>query len=184
MSMSLVQDVNACSFASPFGGSEQSVDMLNDRWRMSIELPPCNQASAAKREAFLNALRGGVNHTELHHFARPVPQGTLAGVVTAQATAQGAGTVVLNATTGQTLKTGDLFGVGGLLLQVAADCTAVAGAISVPIVNRLRVALASGAAVTLTRPVVPMRLVGAPGLTHRAGFADGLSLDFVEKVDA
>lgn len=184
VSMSLRLASTAAGFASPFGGSEQVVDLLNDRWMATIEISPTVLVEAGAVEAFIAALRGGVNHTELHHFARPVPQGTLAGVVTAQATAQGAGTVVLNATTGQTLKAGDLFGVGGLLLQVAADCTAVAGAISVPIVNRLRVALAGGAAVTLTRPTVPMRLVGAPGLTHRAGFADGLSLDFVEKVDA
>lgn len=175
---------SAAAFSSPFGGSEQVVDLLNDRWMFSLSITPTTRTESGAVEAFIAALRGGVNHTELHHFARPVPQGTLAGVVTAQATAQGAGTVVLNATTGQTLRAGDLFGVGGLLLQVAADCTAVAGAISVPIVNRLRVALASGAAVTLTRPTVPMRLVGAPGLTHRPGFADGMSLDFVEKVDA
>lgn len=140
---SLSQDVNQRAFASPFGGSEQAVDMLNDRWRISMELPPCNQAEAAKREAFLAALRGQVNHTELHHFGRPVPLGTLAssqGLI--YDAAQGADSITIATTAGATLLAGDMLGVDGLLLQCRADCTANAdGVLVVPLVNRLRRAI-------------------------------------------
>lgn len=180
---SLALDVNQRAFASPFGGSEQAVDMLNDRWRVSFELPPCTQAEGAEREAFVAALRGQSNHTNLYHFGRPRPLGTLSGSPTAQAAAQGAATLVLNATTGHTLRAGDLIGVGGLLLQVAADCTSAAGVLTVPLVNRLRVAVSNGAAVVWDRPTAPFRLVGRPVQRYVPGYAEGLALDFVEKVD-
>lgn len=139
-SVSLSQDVNARSFASPFGGSEQAVDMLNDRWRLSMELPPCSQPEAAKREAFINALRGQVNHTELYHFGRPYPQGTLAscqGLV--YDAPQGGDSITIATTAGATLLAGDMLGVDGLLLQCRADCTADAnGLLVVPLANRLR----------------------------------------------
>lgn len=175
--------INQRAFASPFGGSEQAVDMLNDRWQFSLDLPPCKQTEAAQREAFINALRGQVNHTNLHHFGRPAPQGTLSGSPTAQAAAQGAATLVLNAPTGQTLKAGDMIGVAGLLLQVAADCVSVASVLTVPLVNRLRVAVTAGSAVTWSMPTAPFRLVSATAPRYVAGYAEGMTLDFVEKVD-
>ena len=176
--------VNQRAFASPFGGSEQALDMLNDRWQFSLELGRArSHAEAAQIEAFLNALRGQANHTELYHFGRPTPMGTLSGSPTAQAAAQGAASIVLNATTGHTLKAGDMIGVAGLLLQVASDCTAAAGAITVPLVNRLRVAVSNGAAVTWNQPKAPFRLVSATVPRYVAGYAEGVSLDFVEKVD-
>lgn len=181
---SLRLDVNAAAFRSPFGGSEQVIDLLSDRWVCSLSITPTTPAESGAIEAFLAAMRGGVNHVELYHAARKTPAGTISGSVTAQAAAQGAASIVLNATNGHTFKAGDLFGVSGLLLQVAADCTASSGAITVPLVNRLRKAITNGSAVTLIQPKVPMRMVGMAGITHRPGYADGVSLDFVEKVDA
>jgi hypothetical protein len=137
--------VNQRAHASPFGGSEQVVDMLNDRWAVTMDLPPCTQADAGKREAFFNALRGQVNHTELYHFGRPTPRGTLASaqglIVDAP---QGAASVTIATTPGATLLAGDMIGVDGLLLQCAADCVADgSGVLVVPLVNRLRRAIAA-----------------------------------------
>lgn len=174
---------NQRGFASPFGGSEQVVDLLNDRWSCTLDLPPCEPSRAAKREAFIEAMRGQTNHTELYHFGRPRPQGTLAGSPTAQAALQGAASLVLNATTGQTLVAGDMIGVAGLLLRVAADCVSVAGAMPVPLANRLRRAVTVGAAVAWDRPVAPFRLANSPRLRYVAGYAEGVTLDFIEKVD-
>lgn len=139
-SVSLVQDVNARAFASPFGGSEQAVDLLNDRWRLSMELPPCTPDHAAQREAFISSLRGQVNHTELYHFGRPQPRGTLASCQGLLYDApQGADSITIATTAGATLLAGDMLGVDGLLLQCRADCTANAnGLLVVPLSNRLR----------------------------------------------
>jgi hypothetical protein len=168
--------------ASPFGGSEQAVDLLNDRWLFSLELAPRTHDEAAQIEAFIGAMRGATNTTELHHFARPAPRGTISGTVTAQDAAQGASSIVLNATTGHTFKAGDLFGVSGLLLQVAADCTAASGAITVPLVNRLRSAIVAGAAVTLSQPKASFRLMSAPRVQYVGGYAEGTALDFAEVI--
>lgn len=132
--------VNQRAHASPFGGSEQVVDMLNDRWAVTMDLPPCTQDDASQREAFFNALRGQVNHTELYHFGRPTPRGTLAssqGLIFDAP--QGAASVTIATTAGATLLAGDMLGVDGLLLQCAADCVAdSSGVLVVPLVNRLR----------------------------------------------
>lgn len=179
----LAMQPNQRAFASPFGGSEQVVDLLNDRWACTLDLPPSEHSRSAKREAFLSALRGQANHTELYHFGRPQPLGTLSGSPTAQAAAQGAASLVLNATTGHTLKAGDMIGVGGLLLRVASDCVSVAGAMTVPLTNRLRRAVAASAPVTWDKPTAPFRLASSPRLRYVAGYAEGFTLDFVEKVD-
>jgi hypothetical protein len=71
--------VNQRVFASPFGGSEQAVDMLNDRWLMSCELPECAPAEGRWREAFIESMRGQVNWVALYHFRHQLPAGTARG---------------------------------------------------------------------------------------------------------
>lgn len=173
---------NTRSFASPFGGSEQVADLLNDRWAFSLELAARNHDEAASIEAYVAALRGMSNTTALYHFGRPNPRGTLIGSPTAQTAAQGAASIVLNTTTGYTLKAGDMIGVSGLLLQVASDCTAAASAITVPLVNRLRTAITAGAAVTWDRPTAQFRLASRPRVVYLGGYADAVAMDFVEAI--
>jgi hypothetical protein len=141
---SIALQTNQRAFASPFGGSEQVTDMLNDRWSCTLDLPPSEHNRSAKREAFFEAMRGQTNHTDLYHFGRPTPLGTAqssAGLVIAAA--QGAATLQIATTAGATLLAGDMLGVDGLLLRCAADCTANSnGLLTVPLTNRLRRAVA------------------------------------------
>jgi hypothetical protein len=130
--------------SSPFGGVEQAVDMLNDRWTVSLSLPASSHGDAARIEALIASMRGSSNTIALYHFVRPAPNGTLRGSpVILTAAAQGADEIEIAGVAGETLLAGDLIGVGGLLLMVASDCTADAdGVMTVPIVNRLRTAQA------------------------------------------
>lgn len=182
VSFDLRQAANQRGFASPFGGSEQYADLMNDRWEASLTLPPSTGADSAVFEAYVAQMVRRVNTTNLYHFGRPTPRGTLAGSPTAQAAAQGAAAITLNATTGQTLKTGDMLGVSGLLLQVAADCVAVAGAMPVPLVNRLRKAITAGAAVAWDRPTGTFRLASQPRVVYLGGYAEAVAMDFVEHI--
>lgn len=136
--------VNQLAHAAPYGGSEQVIDLLNDRWMLSCELSENIRADAGWREGFVGALRGKVNTVALYHFSRKVPLGTLRGTpVVLSAALQGAASLSLAGTPGATLAAGDMLGASGLLLMVAADCTADAtGVITVPLVNRLRKAIA------------------------------------------
>lgn len=171
--------------AAPFGGSEQAVDLLNDRWLLSCEIPPRLMREGGAIEGFIAALRGQTNTTEVWHFARPQPIGTVRGtLVLAAAAAQGASSITVSGcvpTTG-TLKSGDMLGVGGLLLMVASDCTAVAGVITVPLVNALRMALSSGAAVTWDKPTMTARLLSTSGVGYVPAIANSASFDFGEKI--
>ena len=168
--------------AAPFGGSEQAVDLLNDRWLLSVEVGQQSYEIASQVESFINAMRGQTNTVLLWHFARPTPRGTLVGSPTAQGASQGASSIVLNTTTGYTLKAGDLIGVSDLLLQVQTDCTAAASAITVPIVNRLRKAINNGAAVTWDKPTAIFRLLSKSSVLYSADTSESASIDFGESI--
>jgi hypothetical protein len=183
LTLSTNQRVNA----APFGGSEQAVDLLNDRWLCTLSLPPNTQANAAQLEAFIAAMRGQTNTVNLAHPLRKAPRGTMRGTLTlSAAAAQGAASISITGGAGQagtTLLAGDLLGVGGLLLMVAADATANgSGVITVTLANRLRVAQASAAAVTWSAPTVPMRLLQTSGVQYQPGYAGSISLDFAEAI--
>ncbi len=171
--------------ASPFGGSEQAVDMLNDRWMLSCDLPPSSHVSAAWLEAFIASMRGQVNVVALYHFARPQPRGTARGTMLINgAIAQGASSIAIDGispSTG-TLLAGDMLGVGGQLFMVAADVTASGGAATVSIVNRVRTALADNTSVTWDRPTALFRLVSSPSVAFAPGLATPTGFDFAEAI--
>lgn len=177
--------VNQRVGASPFGGSEQVVDLLNDRWAMTCQMPPLLQRDAGWLEAFIGSMRGQVNWASLWHFARPMPLGTARGTqVLASTAAQHAASLSISGVSPSNgnYQPGDMLGVGGLLLMVAETCTAVGGSITVPLVNRLRFAVSSGSAVTWYRPTANFRLVTSPGLNYGGGVAAPSTLEFVERV--
>ncbi len=171
--------------ASPFGGSEQAVDMLNDRWMMSCDLPPASHGNAAWLEAFIGSMRGQVNVVALYHFARPQPRGTARGTMLINgAVAQGASSIAIDGispSTG-TLLAGDMLGVAGQLFMVAADVTASGGAATVTIVNRVRTAIADNSSVTWDRPTTLFRLVSSPSVAFAPGLATPTGFDFAEAI--
>jgi hypothetical protein len=173
------------NYASPFGGSEQVVDLLNDRWMISLEIAPMVDSQGGIMEGFLASLRGMANVVNLWHMARPKPQGTISGSPTVNG-AHSVGAATLNITTsaGATLKMGDLIGANGLLLMAASDATADgSGHMAVSLTNRLRKAMAGGEAVTLTQPTAPFRCTTPnPAPAYSGGLAGAVQLDFVEYV--
>lgn len=173
--------VNQRGNAAPFGGSEQVLDLLNDRWLLTCALPEGHQFKGAAIEAFIGALRGKVNTVALWHFVRPFPRGTIAGAKTlSAAAAQGASSISITAT--GTVLAGDMLGVSGLLLMAANDATSVAGVITVPLVNRLRKALSSGAAVITDKPTANFRLHATSGVQYGPGYSSGATFDFAEDI--
>lgn len=95
-------NTNQRANAAPGGGSEQVVDMLNERWTMDLTLPRDNFEDAAAVEAFLNSFRGMVNTVSAWPFHRPQPRGTLRGsLFTVGTTAQGASSITLQARRGR-----------------------------------------------------------------------------------
>lgn len=95
-SFTLKQQTSQRVSASPFGGSEQAIDLLNDRWVASAELVQNNYENSAYIESFIASMRGQVNNVALYHFARPQPRGTLRGALTLAAdAAQGARSITV-----------------------------------------------------------------------------------------
>lgn len=183
-SFSLRMQTNQLAFASPYGGSEQVIDKGNDRWVLSLSLPNRTFAQAAAIEAFIGALRGMTNTVALYHWVRKVPRGTMRGSPVSWATSAGSDTI--NITTGNpaaTLLAGDMIGVGGLLLQVAEDCTADGvGILQAKLVNRLRYAVAIDTPVIWDKPTAPFRLASPSAVQYIPGYAPEVAFDFVEAI--
>jgi hypothetical protein len=171
--------------ASPFGGSEQAVDMLNDRWVMDVDLPESTQDAGAAIEAFIAAMRGQTNVVALYHFARSVPRGTARGTILLNgAVSQGASSIVVDGispSTG-TILAGDVLGVGGQLLMAAADATASGGGATITLVNRVRTALSDNAAVTWNAPTALFRMLSTTGVSYFRARATGPSFTFGEYI--
>lgn len=181
----LTLSTNQRVVGSPFGGSEQAIDLLNDRWLLSCELAEGCFSDGAWREAWIDSLRGQVNTVALYHFAKPAPRGTVRGTLTlAASAARGANSLSITGCSpaNGTLLAGDMLGVGGLLVRVQSDCAAVDGAITVPIVNRLRAAQSSAAAVTWNMPTAPFRLLSNTGVDYGQGRVSATSFDFGEAI--
>ncbi len=164
----------------------QVVDLLSWAWRVTVTLPMTTNVrgeAAGRYEALVNLLAGGANTIRLHQMVRPQPLGTLRGTPTvAAAAAQFAGSVQLQAVAGATLRMGDFIGIGGMLLQVAGDCTANgAGVMTVPLVTRLRRAVAAGAAVVWDKPTAKFFMVDARGRSvYSPGRAGGQAFELLE----
>ena len=179
---------NERAFTGYYSGQSQALDLLGEFWTCQMELPPSrSEDKGADMEAFFERLHGRVNLVSLWNLARPAPRGTMRGTLTLNASAaQGASSVVVTGGAGQagtTLLAGDLLGVSSLLLQVGADCTANgSGVVTVPIANRLRTALSSGASVTWDKPTAEFRLATHSGVHYGPRSVSATSFDFVEKI--
>lgn len=177
---------NLRGHASPLSLTEQVVDLLADRWEASFVLPVSSHANAARVEAFLAALRASGNTVDIWHMGRGrnVPRGTMRGTPTlAESAAVNANSISIQTSAGATLLAGDLVGVGGLLLMAAADATANgSGVMSLSLVNRLRAALSSAAAVTWDTPKVEMRLTQASPVHYVPGMVNEVTVSLIEHI--
>ncbi|CAA2107622.1 hypothetical protein [Variovorax paradoxus] len=185
-SFSMRLQTNQRAFASPFGGSEQVIDMGNDRWLVSLSLPNRKFADAARVEAFIASLRGMTNTVALFHWIRKVPRGTMRGspvVAVGAPLFVGDPNIQVTTTAGATLLAGDMVGVGGQLFQVAKDVVANgSGAMNIDVVNRSRVAAASGSQVVWDKPTALFRQSSQSAVQYIPGYATEVSIDFVEAV--
>jgi hypothetical protein len=167
-------------FRSPFNGGIESVEFPGERWRVSLTLPAMKPRNAGQAEAFFARVAGGSERVRLRHFLRPAPVGTMRGTPTLSAAAA-RGDLQLSISTTGTLRAGDFFKVGGQLFQAFADCAPVASVLTVTLVQRVRAALSSGAAVAWDRPTA---LFVCPANTFATGYSPGqaapVSVDFEE----
>ena len=158
------------TWSAAYTGQSQRITHLADRVRITMTLPVARDNAAAMREAFLLRLMRSGDWVRLHHFARPIPLGSLRGSPTASAATRGAMSLTVQTTAGATLVGGDVLGVAGQLIQVAHPGATAngSGVIVVPLVSPLRVAVTNGAAVAWSKPVSSFQLQGEAGMDYVA----------------
>lgn len=83
-----------------------------------------------------------------------------------------------------TLKAGDMIGVDGQLFQVKDDCTAnSSGVLTVPLVNRSRRSITSGASVLWDKPTAEFYMMDPRSRSvYTPGFGGSQTIELVEKV--
>lgn len=177
---------NERAFDGFYAGQTQTLDLLGEYWKASVELPPCYADMAAEREAFFALLEGRGNVLQMWHWKRPVPRGTISGTPTVSgAVSQLARTINIQTAAGATLLAGDLIGFNGQVSMVRVAATANGSGLmsNVDIWPRARAVVADGAAITLVKPLVRFMLTDAEGVPIRhmpGGLADRLSFQLRE----
>lgn len=92
------------------------------------------------------------------------------------------GSAVSDYEPGTTLKVGDLIGAGSQLFMVASDVNdAGTGAMTVPIVNRVRATIASASSVTWDAPTIDMIMPAMqPAVAYRPAILEGVAFELEE----
>lgn len=71
---------NVLTFTGPYTPSIQTLDLLGERWWLTLDIVPGNsRADAGDREAFFDRLLGPVHRVALWNLSRPLPLGTMRG---------------------------------------------------------------------------------------------------------
>lgn len=172
-------------FPGYYSGQGQATDLLGERWRCRMQLPPdTDQDLAGRWEAFFDRLLGRVHQVSLYNFRRPVPLGTMRGTPTVRvAAAQLSSTLEIQTTAGVTLQRGDMIGFGGQVSRVSAYGIANgSGQLSVSVTPRVRAPVPAGSAVLWDRPQITFRLASGDGvpIDHSPGYFDGPAIELVE----
>jgi len=181
------QQRNDVAFRSGFGA--QSVELSSPLWVVTLEATSGREQDGGGWQAFGMLLRGQTHQVALWNHARPVPRGTMRGVMTlSTGAAQGATTlsIVASGQAAKTLKQGDYLGFGANLTQqvvmVVADATSDgSGVISVTVEPALRNAFLLGESVTWDRPKALFRRVDSKfGWQNSGAVVEGFTLDLIE----
>lgn len=171
---------------SMFGA--QALEFGVPLWTLELVPPPATERNIGPWKALLLALAGQLNQLEAWDPRRPIPLGTMRGVMTlSAAAAQGATALSITAGAGQagkTLLAGDMLQLGSgatqqVVMVVAGATASGTGVIGVDVQPPLRTAFGAGAAVLWDKPKALFRRAdSASSWQYAPGYAQvsGLSL--------
>lgn len=87
---------NTRVFVGPYTPATQTVDLLGERWAVSLDLPPDNDPiKGAALEAFFDRLKGPANRLMMWNLRLPAPQGTIRDTDTQTVTVQNSSAVTV-----------------------------------------------------------------------------------------
>lgn len=134
-------------------------------------------------EALIVSLEGGANRLSMHHFGRPIPNGTLRGNPTLGAPATpGAKTLSLANCNGG-VKRGDILGLPGQMFMVLADANPIATNMTVSVAPAIRAAHNTGTPVVWNKPSVlwiPRNSTAGPFPYDKNNVRPPFSIELVE----
>lgn len=162
------------AFRSPFAGSVESIEFPGQFWKISITLPTRKMVYGGEGEAFFARLAGGAERVLVPYWPRRQPAGTMRGSPGLNAAVARGDLTMQIATTSavESLKAGDMFSVGGQMLQAFSDCIGAGGVLNVALVNRVRAAMSLGTAVIWNTPTV---LCCVPATMSARGYSPGVA---------
>lgn len=169
---------------SPMNKAAKSVEFPGDMWVLRLEYG-INYTVAERDEqrAFWHRFRGQAHLLRCWHVYHPVPRGTLRGTPTAAAAVEGANSLVITGSSGETLLEGDFLEVtlsdaGTQLIEVAS--ASGTGTITIGLVAPVRKSVSAGATVVWNRPSANFLLTEAPFIPHEPIVSSGFTIEAVE----
>lgn len=142
---------------SPFTGHQQVYAYDRALWYAVLSLPPMRREQAVEWQAFLLKLRGRANTFLLGDPDATSVRGTASSVAVASSASVGATSISLTIGNNETINTGSYIQLGSSanakLYMIVDDNTASsAGAVTVTIEPKLKVAITSSTAVAISSP--------------------------------
>ena len=157
-------DNNNQTFISPLSNHIQVSELTGSRWYGTFTLPPMSKTEALEYIGFIQKLQGSVHNFFGYDPNHRTPSGTIAGstLLVNGASQTGISLITDGAAASTTvLKAGDFFSVNSELKMVTADATSDgSGNLTINFVPSLRSSPSDDAALTLSNPVVSMKLTG------------------------
>lgn len=175
-------DDNVLVTRSPLNGATQTLEIPGARWWAIVTLRNAMRDEIPGREAFVLSLRSGINRLAMWHLGRPFPRGTMRGTPTlSSSVAVGQSTLPITTLAGRTMLAGDMVKVGSQLFMASANATADgAGALSLPVLPKVRTALSNGASVTWDRPTALFLLTAPVRTRYVPGYGPEIQLQLSE----
>lgn len=177
-------DGNVMVNRSPMNKTAKTVEFPGDTWELRLEYGSnYTVGERDEQRAFWHRFRGPAHLLRCWHVYHPVPRGTLRGSPTAQAASEGANSLVINGSSGETLLEGDFLEVAlsdasTQLIEVAS--ASGTGTITIGLVAPLRKAVLNGATVVWSRPSANFLLTEAPYIPHEPIVSSGFVIEAVE----
>lgn len=155
-------ETNTRRFESPQNRAVQRVALQGSRWTALYTLPPMNRAQAAPWQAFLLALKGGVNTFYGYDPDAKTPRGAYGGTPLVKGAGQTGSSLLLDGGTPSVTgwgKAGDYIGIGSQMVMLTQDAdTDGSGEVTINFEPMLRDSPADNLTITTSNVTCTMAL--------------------------
>lgn len=181
----LVLVSNTRAFVSPFTGSVQTASRSGTRWRLVMTFNNLKGTDRRLMQAFVAKLDGQTHRFTVQDHSHTF-SGTIAGTPLVAGASQTGNSIDIDGlTSGDNIKAGDLFSIGGELKMCTADASESTGAMTINFVPEIHNSPTDNSAVVYSTPTGTFMLMGNEnGWSNAPGVFSSFTIEAIEDVNA